>query len=161
MTAHTYTVKALESYRYDKEECIEALSYALSLNENNVVALCLMGRIQMEMFEDHSLATEYFENALVADPTYSSTYKHYFDLFISVGNIQRAKSFLNYATKNIPHRKADLLMFEAKILEVDLKFGKALKMLKKAEKYAFDEGTLFEIDEHVSRIERKRKKSFE
>lgn len=157
MTTNTYTIKALESYRYDKEECLEALSYALSYDENNAVALCLMGRIQVEMFENYTLATDYFENALAADSNYAETYRHYLHLLVTKGDLEKAKAFLKFANSRIPHKQADLFIGEARILEREFKLKKALKMLKRAEKNAFSEDVLFEIDEMISRIERKQK----
>jgi len=158
MTTNTYTIKALESYRYDKEECLEALGYALSYDENNAVALCLMGRIQMEMFENFSLATDYFENALASDPAYAETYRHYLNLLVIQGNLEKAKAFLKFASSRIPYKQADLFIGEARILEREFKLKKALKTLDKALKHAFSEDVIFEIDEMITRIERKRKK---
>ncbi len=157
MTTNSYTIKALECYRYDKEECLEALGYALAYDENNAVALCLMGRIQMEMFENFELATNYFENALAADVTYAETYKHYLDLLITQGNLTKAKAFLKFASSRITYKQADLFIGEARIMEREFKFKKALKTLDRALKSAYSEITLEEIDEIKSRIERKRK----
>lgn len=158
MTTNTYTIKALESYRYDKEECLEALGYALSYDENNAVALCLMGRIQVEMFGNFSLAADYFENALAADPAYDETYRHYLDLLLIQGNLKKAKAFLKFAYTRIPYKRADLFIGEAKILEREFRFKKALKVLDKALKHAFSEDALFEIDEMINRIGRKKNK---
>ncbi len=156
MTTNTYTIKALESYRYDKEECLEALGYALAYDENNSVALCLMGRIQMEMFANYELARNYFENALAADAGYSETYRHYLHLLIYRNELETARTFLKFASTRITHRQADLFIGEAKILEREFKFKKALKTLDKALKNAYSEDTLFEIDEMISRIQRKK-----
>lgn len=157
MTTNTYTIKALESYRYDKEECLEALGYALAYDENNAVALCLMGRIQMEMFENFELAANYFENALASDATYAETYRHYLELLITQGNLTKAKAFLKFASTRIAHKQAELFIGEARILEREFKFKKALKMLRDALKSAYSEYTIEEIDEIKNRIERKQK----
>jgi len=156
MTTNTYTIKALECYTYDKEECLEALGYALAYDENNAVALCLMGRIQMEMFENFPLAINYFENALASDASYAETYKHYLEVLITQGNLEKARSFMKFASTRIAHKQADLLIGEARILEREFKFKKALKLLDKALKHAYSENTLFEIDDIRSRIQRKK-----
>ena len=155
MTTNTYTIKALESYRYDKEECLEALGYALSYDENNAVALCLMGRIQFEMFGNVESARNYFENALVADPGYSETYKHYFMLLISRNELETAKAFLKFMEKRIAYQPFELLKSEVLILEREFRFKKAVKVLNEALKHAFTEDDLFELDEIKSRLDRK------
>ena len=42
---NNYVFKALENYPYDLEEVMEALSYALSNDDNNTMALTLMGNL--------------------------------------------------------------------------------------------------------------------
>ena len=49
--ANNYLFKALDAYPYDLEETIEALTYALSYDEKNTVALCLMGRVLCRKLE--------------------------------------------------------------------------------------------------------------
>lgn len=156
MTTNTYTIKALESYRYDKEECLEALGYALSYDENNAVALCLMGRIQFEMFGNVVSARNYFENALAADATYVETYRHYLVLLINQNELETAKAFLKFMSNRIGHKQFDLYIGEVRILEREFKFKKALKVLNEALKHAFSEDELEELDEIKSRLERKK-----
>lgn len=155
MTATSYVVKALEYYPYCLEECVESLNYALSYDENNVIALCLMGRIHAERFGDPVQAVEYFESALASDPSYAETYRHYMRVLITSEKLDRAKAFLAFSKGKIPHRKAQLLVFEAWILEREHKWKKALKVLKKALENAYSEGMIEEIDQLKGRIERK------
>ena len=53
MTANIYLVKALDYYPYNLEEALESLNYAMAYEENNPIALCLMGRVHLEVFKDY------------------------------------------------------------------------------------------------------------
>lgn len=56
MNTSTYLIKAIENYSFDLEQCYESLNYALSYEEDNPIALCLMGRLQDEYFGNPTLA---------------------------------------------------------------------------------------------------------
>ncbi len=157
MTTSIYLVKALDNYPYNMEECFESLNYALSYDENNAVGLCLMGKVQAELFRNIPLAIEYFEQALAADLSYAETYRHYMNVLIATEQLEKAKAFLNFSKGKIPYRKAELLLFEALILEREHKWKKALKVLGKALGNAYSECMIEEIDRVKSRIERKNK----
>ena len=157
MTATLYLVKALENYPYCMEDCIESLNYALSYDENNAIALCLMGRIQMDLFGNTESAIDYFEQALASDLNYTETYQHYMQLLIENEQLEKAKKLLEFSKGKIAHRKAQLLIFEARILEREHKWKKALRVLEKAVENAYSENVLEEIDQLKKRIERKNK----
>lgn len=159
MTATHYLVKALDYYPYNMEECMEALNYALSYDENNAVALCLMGRIQEEIFGNTALAIDYFEGALASDLGYAETYRHYMNVLIDHEQLDKAKAFLRFTKKNHPHLKAALLLSEARILEREHQWKKALKVLSKAIENAYSSDMMDEIETIKSRVELKMQKS--
>lgn len=43
VTTDKYIFQALDAYPYNLEETVESLNYALSYDDKNAVALCLMG----------------------------------------------------------------------------------------------------------------------
>lgn len=155
MTTVNYLVKALESYPYYMEECIESLNYALSYDAENAIALCLMGRIQADVFGNVPSAIDYFENALASDMSYAETYRHYMNVLIENEQLEKARAFLVFSQKRIAHQKARLLVFEARILEREHKWKKALKVLETALENAYSEEVIEEIDQLKRRIERK------
>jgi len=155
MTATNYIIKALDSYPYYPEETMESLNYALSYDGNNAVALCLMGRIQYDMFRDVTAATESFEQALASDLSYTETYVYYMNMLIESEDLPKARKFVEFARKKVPQLKAFLFLSEARILEREQKLKKAVKCLKEALNCACNDELINEIDQVKSRIERK------
>lgn len=52
MKSNKYVLKALDAYPYNLEEASESLEYALSYDSEDTTALCLMGRMHGEIFND-------------------------------------------------------------------------------------------------------------
>lgn len=157
MTATHYIIKALDSYPCYPEETMESLNYALSYDGNNAVALCLMGRIQYDMFRDVTTATDYFEQALAADLKYTETYVYYMNLLIETEDLPKARKFVEFTRKKVPQLTAFLYFSEARILEREQKWKKAIKSLKEALAHACCDDLIREIDQVKSRIERKQR----
>ena len=62
-----YLFQALDAYPYNLEEAVESLNYALSYDDKNPIALCLMGQIYAENLRNYEEAKEYYQQALAAD----------------------------------------------------------------------------------------------
>ena len=52
---NSYVFQAIDAYPYNLEETLEALNFALSYNEKDTQALCLMGRVYAEQLKDYEL----------------------------------------------------------------------------------------------------------
>ena len=59
------------------EETLESLSYALSYERSNTMALCLMGRIYAEQLKNFEQARNYFLDALTHNVYAIEIYPHY------------------------------------------------------------------------------------
>lgn len=156
MTASIYLIKALENYPYYMEECLESLNYALAYEENNAIALCLMGRIQNDYFGDTTLAIDYFESALASNLAYPETYSHYIQLLIQIERLETAEKLIVFAEKNIPHQKGKWMYFEALVLERKLKFKKAIKKIDQSIQFLYLDSDLDLVATAKSRIEKKK-----
>ena len=62
-----YVTKAMDAYPYQLQETVEALTYALSYDEGNVLALVLLGRVYAEQMHNYSEAIRCYEEAMGCD----------------------------------------------------------------------------------------------
>lgn len=155
MITSTYLIKAIENYSFDLEQCYESLNYALSYEEENPIALCLMGRLQDEYFGNPVSAIDYFDRALASDLSYVETYYYYIDLLIRIENLDKADRLIEFAHKRVSYQKVKWMVYEALVLERRLKFKKAKKKLSEAKQFCYESSDMSWIDGIVSRIEKK------
>jgi tetratricopeptide (TPR) repeat protein len=155
MTTNSYLIKALESYPYDLEQCMESLNYAVSYDENNPIALCLYGRLNLEIFKDYALAEQYFRQALATDINYVETYAYFLDCLIVREDFEEAKKLIAFARKRKGIDHGLLFYYEATILERLCKFKKSLKVIKEAMKAAQTTSFMSDLEEMKIRIEKK------
>lgn len=155
MNTSTYLIKAIENYSFDLEQCYESLNYALSYEEDNPIALCLMGRLQDEYFGNPTLAIEYFDRALGSDLSYVETYYYYIDLLIRIEKLDKAARLIDYASTHVPYQKVKWLVYDALVLERRLKFKKAQKKLNDAKHVCYESSDMNWIESILSRIEKK------
>ncbi len=154
-TANTYLFKALDAYPYDLEETMEALHYALSYDDKNVDALCLMGQVYAETLHDYATAITYYQEAFVEEPNHIKLYKHYIDALIWNGDYDEALQVIAYALKIKAIDKAQMMKQKALVLERKGKYKLAVKQLKKAKIYAYDADCLSELKSVFKRIKSK------
>lgn len=157
MTANTYLVKAIDNYPYNLEECMEALEYALAYEQENPIAHCLMGRLQMEYFMNYAEALFHFEAALAADVRYVETYYPYIRCLITVEAYQKAAKLIDFVLTRKAIDKAKIYELQAMIAERELRFKKALKVLEQAKLHAQTEAQMDRFNTSVSRLEAKLK----
>lgn len=157
MTANTYLIKAIDSYPYNLEECMEALEYALAYEQENPIAHCLMGRMQMEYFMNYTEALYHFEAALAADVQYMETYYPYIHCLITVEAYQKAAKVIDFALTRNAVDKAQIYELQAMIEEREFHFKKALKLMDQAKLYARTAVQMDQFNATVSRLEAKLK----
>jgi tetratricopeptide (TPR) repeat protein len=157
--AETYYLKALEDYPWELSAVMENLTYALSYDDENAAANCLMGQLQMNQLKNYSLAEEYFEKAISYDPSFACAYEQLVVLHIRLSKFRKAQRVLKYA-QNIPSmNRSFVLKSMALILEKQAQFKLAKRYLKSAllETTCKDECDQLETD--VERVKTKLKMS--
>lgn len=155
MTTNNYLIKALESYPYDLEQCMESLNYAMAYEDNNPIAYCLMGRVHLEIFKDYPAANSYFREALASDVDYVETYCYFLECLLIQADFEELKKLLVFAGKRKGMDRALLFYYEAMLLERQLKFKKALKMIKEAMIQAPSSSFMSDLEEMKRRVEKK------
>lgn len=155
MTTNNYLIKALESYPYDLEQCMESLNYAMAYEDNNPIAYCLMGRVHLEIFKDYPAANSYFREALASDVDYVETYGYFLECLLIQADFEELKKLLVFAGKRKGTDRALLFYYEAMLLERQLKFKKALKMIKEAMIQAPSSSFMSDLEEMKRRVEKK------
>ncbi len=155
MTTNNYLIKALESYPYDLEQCMESLNYAMAYEDNHPIAYCLMGRVHLEIFKDYPTANSYFREALASDVDYVETYGYFLECLLIQADFEELKKLLVFAGKRKGMDHALLFYYEALLLERQMKFKKAQKKLKESMLLAPSSAFMSDLEEMKRRIEKK------
>lgn len=155
MTTNHYLIKALESYPYDLEQCMESLNYAMAYEENNPIAQCLMGRVHLEIFKDYPAANSCFREALASDVEYTETYPYFLDCLLVQADFDEMTKLLAFARKRKGMDRGVLFYYEALLLERQLKFKKALKAVREAMLLAQNSSFMSDLEDMKRRIEKK------
>lgn len=95
--SNKYFLEALKAYPYNLAETMESLAYALSYDSNHAGAHCLSGQINMEYLKQFETAEYHFEQALISDMNYVTTYEYYSLLLISTKDYVRALKIIKHA----------------------------------------------------------------
>lgn len=150
-----YLLEALDSYPYDLARTMEQLDYALSYNEHNATALCLLGRIHGEQLNRYDEAIEYFEEALAHDINAVMVYTHFIDTLLWNEDFDRAEKLIKHALTIKGIDRAVIYTKAAILYESKGKYRKAKGRLKLAEKYTYNNDYLDYIDSIKTRLKRK------
>lgn len=145
----------MDAYPYDLEEAVEALGYALSCDPNNGMALCLMGRVYLEVYQDYGQAINYFEKALEDNVKMHPVYGYYSLALLCAEKLDKAETFLDFALTVKGADKGLLLMRKAMVEETRQDFKKARKMIKKARLETYNDGFMSVLEDFEARIEKK------
>lgn len=155
MEHNSYLIKAMDAYPYDLEETVEALGYALSYEPTNGTALCLMGRVYLEVYQDYNNAISYFEKALEDNLNMHTIYGYYASALICAKDLKKADTFLDFALTVKGADKALLFSCKAAIQEVKRDFKKAKKYIKEAKFETYNDGFMCSLSEMEDRIKKK------
>ncbi len=158
-----YIFQALDAYPYDLEEAVESLHYALSYDENNVVALGLMGQLYAEQLKNFEVAKEYFQQALAQDVHAIGIYPKYINVLLWNEDYTEAKKLINFALTVKGTDKGGLYLKKAILCEHTRNYNKALKCIKLAKENAYNNQFINDLKEEKIRIkdkmpEKKKKK---
>jgi len=131
-SVNKYVLQALDNYPMYLEETMESLSYALSYDESNTMALCLMGRVHAEQLFDYEQAKRYFQEALVHNVQALEEYPYFIQTLIAMGEYEAAKKTIKFALTLPAMPLAGIWIKKALLFEKMRKYKKALKALKMA-----------------------------
>lgn len=150
-----YLFQALDAYPYDLEEAVESLNYALSYDENNATALGLMGEIYAEQLKNYEAAKEYYQKALAADIFAVNIYPKYINVLLWNEDYAEAEKLIDYALTVKGTDKGILYVKKAIYYEQKRDYKKALKCLKSAKSYAYNNYFINDLKEEETRIKDK------
>lgn len=152
---NNYLFKALDAYPYELEEAIEALNYALSYDDKNIEALCLMGRIYAETLKDYEKAKEYYAAALAENVKAFNVYPYYIDVLLWNEDFDEVEKLIEFAITVKGSDKAVLYLKKAILYEYKGEYKEALKIIKIAKKFTYNSSFMCDIDTEKERIKGK------
>lgn len=152
---NTYLIKAIDSYPYDLEGTVEALQYAYSVDNKSPMILCLMGRVQADVFKNYELAKEYFNEALGEDIYAFDVYFYYIDVLLHNEDFEEAKRLIEFALTLKGSDKGVLYLKKAILLEHKKSYNQALKCLKTAKEFTYNSNFMSDVQNVKARIKSK------
>jgi len=153
--ANNYLLKAIDAYPYELAEASEALNYALSYDEKNTNALCLMGRIYAEQLNDFEKAKACYTQALAENINAVCIYPHYINVLLWNEDHEEAKKLIDFALTVKGSDKGVLYLKKAILSEQSMEYKKALKFLKKAKNHTYNTNYMEYLNEQEDRIKGK------
>jgi tetratricopeptide (TPR) repeat protein len=152
---NNYVFKALDAYPYDMEEVMESLNYALSYDQKNTTALCLMGRVHAEILKDYEQAKMYYTEALAENVNALQVYPHYVNVLLWNEDYNEVEKLINFALTIKGSDKGVLYLKQAILFEQLKKYKKALRSIKLAKENTFCTEFMNELTEEKERIKGK------
>lgn len=159
MTQNKYYFQALDNFPYNMQETIEALNYALSYEGQNAESLCLLGRVYAEVLKDYETAKNYFAEALQENMDSVSTPIPYIYCLINNDDFQEAEKLIDFALKIKGIDKATIYYQKSVILEKKGQLKLALKEIKTAKVFTYNENLMSFLDSRKDFIKKKIKDS--
>jgi tetratricopeptide (TPR) repeat protein len=150
-----YLIKALNNYPWNLEEAVESLNYALSYEPNDPQALCLQGRIEVDVYQNYEAAIGYYQEALEEDIHATFLYPHYLYALIWNEDYEQAEKLADFALTVKSVDKAVIYARKALIKECKTEYKKALKLMKEAKRHTYNDGFIYHLDEMKKRIKSK------
>lgn len=153
-----YLLKAKEAYDYDMEECVEALNYAMSYDDESAEAFLLHGKVMLYYIKDYSSAEESFAQALNIDPTHSETFIEFVWLRINEARFEEAQQILYSALQVVKKDFAQLYRLQAVLLEYEESYSDAIESLEIALEKTYNCSFQCFLEEEINRLKNKKKR---
>jgi len=150
-----HLLNALDNYPYSLSDTIESLEYALSYDDKNTMAICLMGRIYAEQLLDYETAKEYFSEAISHNIHALEVYPYYIDTLILNEDFAEAEKLIDFALTVKGMDKVNILFKKAWLKEVLRDFKSAKKVLKEIKLLNCNTGNNSVLEEFNRRIDNK------
>jgi len=152
-----YYLKAAGNYKYDIDEALESLKYALSYDPEHAPAHCLSGKICGTYLMSYEKAFHHLELALIYDPYFPDTYYTYPFLLIQSSEFARADQVIKQGMEIKGVDKSSLLMLSGQSHEVKGNFYFAKASLKRARIMTNSCDRMHYIDTSIKRVNKKMK----
>ncbi|AXT56631.1 hypothetical protein J8L88_07205 [Aquimarina sp. MMG015] len=150
-----YLFQALDAYPYNLEEAVESLNYALSYDEKNPMALCLMGQIYAENLKNYETAKEYYQQALAEDMYALDVYPKYINVLLWNEDYNEAEKLIDFAVTLKGTDKALLYLKKGILFEQQEMYKEALVSLEIAKEYTYNNYFMSDIEGEEKRIKDK------
>jgi tetratricopeptide (TPR) repeat protein len=150
-----YLFQALDNYPYWLEGTIESLDYTLSYDDKNTTALCLYGRIHAEQLQDYEGAKNYFQQAISIDILALEVYPYYIETLLLNEDYEEAIKLIDFALTIKGVKKVEIKLKLVSLLERQLQFKKAAKLLKKVQLELISSDYNHQIEETEKRLKLK------
>ncbi|GAA0730829.1 hypothetical protein GCM10009430_42370 [Aquimarina litoralis] len=150
-----YLFQALDAYPYNLEEAVESLNYALSYDDKNPIVLCLMGQVYAENLKNYETAKEYYQQALAADMYAVDVYPNYINVLLWNEDYNEAEKLIDFALTIKGTDKALLYLLKGILLEQKQEYKAALKILKTAKTFAYNNYFINYVESQEKRIKDK------
>ncbi len=154
-TLDKYLLNALDKYHYSLTETIESLEYALSYDDKNPLAICLLGRIYAEQLSDYETAKEYFSEALSHNLHALEVYPNYIQTLILNEDFEEAEKLIDFAMTVKGMDKVRILFKKVWLKEVLGEYPAAKKLLKEIKSINCHNGNESYLEEFQKRIDSK------
>ena len=148
---NNYVLKAIDAYPYELEETVENLNYALSYQSNNAYALYLMARLQAEQLGDYEKAKQYYAEALANNMDFQKVYPRYIQVLLDNEDLEEAKKLIDFALTIKGVDKGCIWEKQGRLFEIKQENKKAIKALKTAKQFGFNNDFISYIDLEISR----------
>ncbi|TWO33887.1 tetratricopeptide repeat protein [Seonamhaeicola sediminis] len=152
-----YLFRAIEAYPYELEKTAEALNYALAYDSENVIALCLMAKLQSEQLGDYRTAKAFYEKAIASNMDMTDIYPDYSRLLVNNGDYTEAQKLIDFALTIKGIDKAAILLNQGYLFEALNEFEKAEEALENSKMVALNNDFIYYVDEVIKRVNKKRK----
>lgn len=153
-----YLLKAKEAYGYDMDECVEALNYALSYDEESEQVWLLHGKVMMYYIKDYSSAEESFTQALSIEPRHSETFIEFVWLRINEARLADAQRLLYKALQIVKTDFAQLYRLQAVLLEYEGSYAEAIECLDMALDKTYNCSYQCFLEDEIKRLKNKKKR---
>lgn len=150
-----YLMEALDAYPFNLEQVIESLNYALSYDDENPLALCLMGQVYSEQLSQYETAKDYFVRALSVDIHNLKVYPLYADVLLYNDDFEEAEKTIDFALTIKGIDKAVMYGKKALLHEYQMQYKKALKCWKKAKQHCYNSSFMNMAEAEEKRVESK------
>ena len=153
-----YYLKAADCYRWDKEEALESLNYALSYDPEHAPAHCLSGKICGEYLLSYERAFHHLELAMIYDPFYPISYYAYSWFLIQNGLFAKADKVLMKGMRIRTVDKYSLFVISGQGHELKGNWYMATETYGRARLFASNCDRVSYVDRAVKRLKAKQKK---
>lgn len=155
-THNIYLFKAMEAYPYEVAKAMEALQYALSYEPENVNALCLMAKIQIEQLGDYEAAKEYYQQALASRMDIPEVYPDFIRMLVNYEDYDEAQKLIDFARSVKGIDRAGMELAQALLYEATGRYKESEDALREAKQFALNGEFIYYVDDVLTRVSKKR-----